>query len=317
MRDIKLLRGLTVCLAAAVLVLSLLLVWESGKGEDKGQEKEEVLTEDRVIARIGSREFKLSILEEQLLHKHGSELLNQLLDREALRLELEEQGLKISREEVDAELKIMQQGYDSEDLFYESMLTQLGMSKEDIREDVYYKLVLEKIATRTVQISETEISGYIKEHPEEFGIISMLRIQKIVNQTAEQAKRTHELAKSGKDFGILAKERSLDTVTASDGGDLGWVEDNDPFIPQEILKAARKMKVGEIAGPIQTEEGFTVIRLRDKKEQSKGTPEQIRENVRRLLSLQKAPPMQDIVQSLRNKFNTVILEPELISKANG
>lgn len=311
MRDIRLLRGVTVCLGAAVLVLGLLLAWESGKEADQGREPP---GEDPVIATIGSREFKLSVLEAQLLDKYGSELLNQLLDREALRLEADEQGIKISREEVDAELKSMRQGYDSEEQFYDSMLTQLGLSKEDIREDVYYKLVLEKIATKNIEISDREVQEYINAHPEEFSALSLLRIQKIVNETDDQAQRTLELAQSGTDFGTLAKERSLDTLTASDEGDLGWVEDNDPFISQEILVAARKLAIGELAGPISTEEGFVVIRLKDKREQSKGSPEEIEISVRKMLALQNAPPMQEIVQSLRSKFNAIILVPELVKK---
>lgn len=310
MRNVRLLWGLVGCLGAAVLVLGILLVKDGGAGSDEGNPPDQTAG-DRVVARVGSKEFKLSTLEEQLLQRYGAELLGQQLDREVLRLEADEQKIKVTREELDEELTHMSQGYDSEEQFYASMESQLGMSKEDIREDVYYKLILEKLATASVSVSEQEISQYIKEHPEEFGVSSQLRIQKIVSQTEEQAQRTLELARSGKDFGILAKERSLDTSTASDGGDLGWVEDNDPFVPQELLKAARKMKVGDVSGPVKTAEGYTVIRLKDKKDVSKGTPEQIRQKVHRLLALQKAPPMQDITQSLRLKYKTVIEDSEL------
>lgn len=312
MRNIKLLRGLVVCLTAAVLSLGLLLIWQTGgKDTADGVDKPGGTEDSQVVARIGSREFKLSDLEDQLFEKYGKELVNQLLDREALRLEAEARNTKITREEVDAELKRMQQGYDSEAQFYESMENQIGMSKEDIREDVYYRLILERVATQAVSVTDQEVTAYIKDHPEEFTLVSMLRIEKIINQTEEQAKRTIELYKGGKEFAQLARERSLDTATASDGGDLGWVEDNDPFIPQEILKAARKLKVNEIAGPIKTAEGYAVIRLRDKKEQPKGSTDQIRDNVRKMLMLQKAPPMQDITESLRTKFHAEILAPEL------
>ncbi len=310
MRNIKLLWGLVGCLGATVLVLGLLLVKDGAAGSDEGVPGDPAAG-DRVVAKVGSKEFKLSILEQQLLQKYGMELLNQLLDREVLRLEAEEQKIKISREELDAELTRMSQGYDSEEHFYDSMKNQLGMSKEDIREDVYYKLILEKIATAAVTVSNQEISQYIKEHPEEFAVSSQLRIQKIVSQTEEQAKRTLELARSGKDFGLLAKERSLDTSTSSDGGDLGWLEDNDPFIPQELLKAARMMKVGDISSPIKTAEGYTVIKLKDKKDVSKGTPEEINTNVHRILALQKAPPLADITQTLRVKYKAEIEDSEL------
>lgn len=307
MRNIKLLWGLTACLLAAVLVLGLMLARErSGNGGGPGTPEP-----DRVVAKVAGREFKLSTLQENLIHKYGPELLDQLLNQDAIRLEAEAQGVKLSREDVDAELKRMQQGYDSEELFYESMRSQVGLSKEEIREDVYYKLLLERLSTKNIKVTEEEITAYIKEHPEEFQMVSNLRIEIIVNQTVEQARRTIELYKGGKDFAQLARERSLDTATAAEGGDLGWVEDNDPFVPQEILKAARGLKVGDIAGPIETAEGFAVIRLKDKKDQSKGSTEQIKENVRKMLLLQKAPPMQDVLANLRSKHEAIILDSSL------
>jgi foldase protein PrsA len=311
MRNIKLLWGLTACLSVAVLVLGLLVFRYSSREPGKDGTVQPDPEAGRIVARIGDREFKLGDLREQLVEKHGAELINQQLDREAMRLESEKLALKISRDEVDAELKRMQQGYDSEEQFYESMRSQVGMSKEELREDVYYKLLLERIATYNIKVSSQEVDAYIREHPEEFQGVSMLRIQQIINKTADQAKKTMELFRSGKDFAQLAKERSLDTPTASEGGDLGWVEDNDPFIPQEIMKAARSLKVGEIGGPIETAGGFAVILLKDKKDQSKGTPEQIRDKVTKLLALQKAPPMQDIIQSIRTKYKAEILDPAL------
>ncbi|WP_438448979.1 foldase protein PrsA [Gorillibacterium sp. sgz5001074] len=311
MRNIKLLWGLTVILSAAVLVLGLLVIRLSGREQGLPDAAAPDPEAERVVAKIGGREFTLGVLEEQLMDKHGAELINQLLDREAVRLESERIAVKVTREEVDRELKRMQQGYDSEEQFYESMKTQVGMSKEEIREDVYYKLLLDAVATSSIKVSGAEVDAYIKEHPEEFHMASLLRIGVIVNKTADQAKRTLELFRSGKDFAQLAKERSLDTASAAEGGDLGWVEDNDPFIPQEYLKAARTLKVGDVAGPVETDGGFAVILLKDKKDQSKGSMEEIRARVTKQLALQKAPPLQDILQSLRKKYDAVILDPAL------
>lgn len=266
---------------------------------------------DGVVAKIGDVEIRSSALQQQLLHKYGAEMINQMLDREAIRMEADDLGMKIGRDEIDRELKRMQQGYDSEQQFYESMKTQLGMTKDEIREDVYYKLLLEKIATRNINVSEQDIDAYIKAHPEEFGKIQLLRIQIIVNASKDQAARTIELYQSGRDFAQLAKERSLDTATANDGGDLGWVEENDPFVPAEIMNAAKSLKAGEISGPIETAEGYAVVRLKDRKEQVKGDNGDIRETVRKQLLLQQAPPLPEVVKSLRGKRNAVILDPQL------
>lgn len=266
---------------------------------------------EAVVARIGDVEIKSSALQQHLLHKYGKEQLNEMLDREAIRMESEETGIKIQRDEIDQELKRMQQGYENEKQFFDSMKSQLGLEKEEIREDTYYKLLLEKIATRAIKVTEQDIDAYMKAHPDEFGKIQLLRIQKIVNATKEQASRTIELYKSGHDFAQLAKERSLDTATANDGGDLGWVEDTDPFVPAEIMKAAKSLKAGDVSAPIETADGYVVVRVKDRKEQNKSGAGNVREAVRKQLSLQQAPPLADVVDEMRKKRNAVILDPAL------
>lgn len=177
MRNIKLLWGLVGCLGATVLVLGLLLARDGIAGNDEGVPPDQTAGE-RVVAKVGSKEFKLECAGAAAAPEVWGGALGQLLDQEVLRLEAEQQKIKISREELDAELARMSQGYDSEDQFYESMKSQLNMSKEDIREDVYYKLILERIATTSVTVSDQEVNQYIKEHPEEFTVTSQLRIRK-------------------------------------------------------------------------------------------------------------------------------------------
>jgi peptidyl-prolyl cis-trans isomerase D len=73
-------------------------------------------------------------------------------------------------------------------------------------------------------------------------------------------------AKSGKDFGELAKQYSQDPGSAQNGGDLGWAERSSFVKP--FADALFGMKVGEIAGPVKTQFGYHIIRL-DEIQQSK------------------------------------------------
>ena len=63
----------------------------------------------------------MTILELQTaLERHyGAELLGQMLDREVIRLEGNETGTSIGSAEINRELKRMQQGYESEQQFYD------------------------------------------------------------------------------------------------------------------------------------------------------------------------------------------------------
>lgn len=317
MRNVKLLWGAVVFLLVVTVgltgIVARMLGTPRAEGETvkQGEIKEPEKKEDRVLARIGDREIKESDLTQNLINRHGAELLNQMLDREAIQQKADKIGLKLEREELDREIKRMQQGYDNEEQFYTAMKEQIGLSKEDLREDVYYKLLLEKIATNGIQVSDQEVDAFMKAHPEEFRNIVQYRFQQIVSETLEQANKTIELAKGGRDFAALAKERSLDTATANDGGDMGWIDENDPFVAASILKAVQSLKVGEISKPISFTGGYAVVKLNERKEMNKGNQQEIRESLRKQLALQKAKPLKEVTQELRDERNAVILDAEL------
>jgi foldase protein PrsA len=266
---------------------------------------------DPVVAQIGDISIKHSELAANLYAAHGAELLNQMLDREAIQMEAEEIGLKLTRDDINQELKRMQQGYDSVNQFYKSMKEQVGMSEAELREDVNYKLLLEGIATKDIVVSDDEIKAYMNEHIDEFKNTVQLHLEQIEVGNMKEALIVLDLLNKGEDFEKVAKDTSTDTATASDGGDLGWVEEDDPFVPAPIMQAVKALKISEISGPIAVDGKYYIIHLLDRKENSKGTPEEIKAGLRKQLALQKALPLKELTQSLRKKRKATILDSQL------
>jgi peptidyl-prolyl cis-trans isomerase D len=66
-------------------------------------------------------------------------------------------------------------------------------------------------------------------------------------------------AKSGKDFGELAKQYSKDPGSAQRGGDLDWADRTSFVAP--FSDALFSMSVGEIHPPVKTQYGYHIIRL--------------------------------------------------------
>jgi foldase protein PrsA len=265
---------------------------------------------DKPVAQIGNRQIYSNELTDNLYASHGAELLNQMLDRDAIQMEADEIGLKLSRSDIDDELKRMQQGYESEDQFYKSMQEQVGMSKAELREDVNYKLLLEQIATKDIKVTDAEIEAYINLHPDEFKNSIQLYIQQIEVNSLEEAAHVVGLLQGGSDFAMVAQEHSIDSATAADGGDLGWVEETDPFVTPAVLQAAKQLGIGEISKPIPVNSNYFIIRVKDRKENNKGTKEQIYTALRKQLALQKAPSLKVVTQTLRKKRNAEILDPQ-------
>lgn len=65
--------------------------------------------------------------------------------------------------------------------------------------------------------------------------------------------------KGGADFAALARANSDDTGSKEQGGDLGWIKRGQ--MPESFEKELFDLKAGEVAGPIETEFGWQLIRL--------------------------------------------------------
>jgi foldase protein PrsA len=313
MKKVTWLWGIIILLSAICMVLIRIALVQSAEQKKPVANREENI--NTIVATIGDQRISLGMLQEQVYKKYSSEMLERMLDHMAIQLEADANAFKVEQSEIEEELLRMQAGYDSPEQFYQSMQEQIGMSRQELNEDVYYKLLVEKAATLDIVVGDNEISAYIHDNPDEFVSKREFHIQMILNETLEQANRTYELAVQGSDFATLAKERSLDTNTASEGGDLGWVEEHDPFVPVNMLEQAKGMSPGEISRPFETSNGYVVIKLVDLVQEAAQDPAKIRESVRKQLALQKAPPIIDYIKSLREKWKAEIKVPALNDRA--
>lgn len=78
-------------------------------------------------------------------------------------------------------------------------------------------------------------------------------------QASAQAKQLYERIKGGEDFAALAKEFSRDSLSAKEGGDLGWStrEAMDKTLGDRLFV----LKEGELSEPVKTQYGYHVLRL--------------------------------------------------------
>lgn len=78
-------------------------------------------------------------------------------------------------------------------------------------------------------------------------------------KAAALAKELHDRLKGGADFAALAKQYSKDSVSAQQGGDLGW-SGRDVYV-KDFADKLFSMKEGETSEPVKTQFGYHIIRL--------------------------------------------------------
>jgi len=109
-------------------------------------------------------------------------------------------------------------------------------------------------------VSEDEVRKAYADRAAQFKVGEQRRASHILVKTRDEAdKLLAQVKKSPGSFAQLAQKYSQDTGSAPKGGDLGWFSKGMMVKPFEDTVFG--MKEGEIAGPVQSEFGFHIIKL--------------------------------------------------------
>lgn len=103
----------------------------------------------------------------------------------------------------------------------------------------------------------------------------------IVVKTPDEANAVLDALRSGKTgFAALAVERSIGQ-NAELGGALGW--QSEQTLPAAVLGVVRKLKPGQVAGPIALDNGFAIVQLLATRQTPKPTLDQLKPQIEQQL----------------------------------
>jgi len=132
--------------------------------------------------------------------------------------------------------------------------------------DAEAQIVAQMYVHRSIQpkITEAKIKEHYDELAAKFKPQDEVRARHILMPTEAEAEDIIKQLKGGADFAKLAQEKSHDTGSAKQGGDLGYFT-HDVMV-KEFADAAFAMKPGELSDkPVKTSFGYHVIKVEDKR----------------------------------------------------
>ncbi len=86
-------------------------------------------------------------------------------------------------------------------------------------------------------------------------------VRHILVDSQDLAQDLIEKLNNGEDWAALAAEYSTDTSNKDNGGDLGWIGENDGFVEPFKNGAFQLYEAGEISEPVETSFGWHIIQL--------------------------------------------------------
>lgn len=140
----------------------------------------------------------------------------------------------------------------------------MKLKMEQIIKDFVVTNFIEREFADSFLVSSERIDQYYQENKERFvREEDEIRASHILLKTKKDADLVKTRLVLGADFGRLAAELSLDPDTKFKGGDLGYF--TKEMVHPKIAEATFELKVGHLSRVIETEWGFHVLKVTDKK----------------------------------------------------
>ena len=194
--------------------------------------------------------------------------LSQLIRRAVLTPEATEVGIEVTDQEVNEQLEALKAEFASEGAFEEALREQ-GLTLEQLEQLIYDRQLEQELRseiTKDIGPSDEEIEAFYERNIDRY---SQTEAQHILveqrNLAADISRQLQQAAPAKVEplFAELAKRHSTDPSNAEKAGELGFFSPGD-FVP-EFEAGAAELEIGEVSDPVQSEFGWHVIRVTDRR----------------------------------------------------
>jgi foldase protein PrsA len=235
---------------------------------------------EEVVATIGEERITRQQWLNEMEVRYGQVVLKDLIDQKVIEQLADKYKIRITDQAIDHELRLIQTMYGSSEQIK-------GSDEEKRKEQIRYGLLLEELLTKDVIVTDKELTDYYKSNKNLFNVPTSYHLSHIIVSTEKDAKETEMELEQGSSFSALAMERSMEEFSANQGGDIGFVSEEDDRYPVAYVDEAKKLKKGDWSKPIEVKNGFAIIMLHQTLEGKNYTFNQVKGQIRRQIALEQ------------------------------
>lgn len=170
---------------------------------------------------------------------------------------------------------------------------------EAVRQRILGDMLVENVVDRAV--SDSAVERLYAEQQRRAKRSEEVRLRLILSQSRQEAEAVVGLLGQGAAFEAVAAQRSIDEASRFSGGDLGYA--TPELLPSVFGAAIVGKEVGAVVGPIETPNGWAVLRLEDRRAETPPTLEQARPVIVRYLTYEG---VRQLLEQLRGKAQVEI-----------
>ena len=215
-------------------------------------------------------------------------VLDDMVSGELLYQSGEKKGYSPSDAEVDAEIESQKTriGGPAE---FDRLLAEQGIDlaelKTELKKEIAVQSLIEKEFIPAISVTDEEKRAFYAEnqqrmtHPDQFRCAHILigippgATEEQKAEAKQKATALRSLIEAGQDFGELARRNSADPGSKDNGGELPWMSKGQTVPPFET--AALALEPGQLSDVVETQYGFHLIRLIEKRASGVASYEEI------------------------------------------
>ncbi|MGM9949054.1 MAG: peptidyl-prolyl cis-trans isomerase [Lysinibacillus sp.] len=251
----------------------ILWAWPSEKEQGGGE----------VVASIDGDEITRQQWLSEMESRYGKGTLQDLVNEAVMEKAAKKYKIDVTDGEIELEIALIRSAQDASDT--------ANLTDAQLRQKVRAQLILEKVLAKDIIVEEEQVTTYYEENKSLYNIPTAYRTSMIVVSSKAEAESVEKELASGSEFSVLARERSLDTASASLGGDIGFITEGQESIDEAILQTIGDLKAGEISGPVKLNDGrYALLQLQESVKGQSFSYEEVKGHIARELAMEQLSP---------------------------
>lgn len=257
------------------------------------------------VARIGNAKITRAQLDHALAFYSSNPMVN-----------AEEGRIKVLNDMIEEQVmynKALESGFDKSPEYLNNQRKLLAHE---------YRQFLKQKVAENIKVNDVDLKIYYEKNLDKYTKPSMSRLAIYLQRedmpkqsklTLKQVKEAAQYLKPEQGFGKYALD-SHHSKTANRSGKLPWVTNSSQLagLPAAIIEAADDLGIGQVSGPIKTENGIFLVRLMAKKEQQITSLDAIKVSLRQqLVGERKQELLANFVQQAKQASEIVINKKNL------
>lgn len=219
------------------------------------------------VKQVGKEALSKEVDEGELYEeKLKDKLLESMILERIIGEEMEKFDIEVTDEEIEEEIKTRYvEGFGGEEE-YKEFLKENNFTKDFLKSSIRKSMMNQKYREyffTKVELSEDELEEYYDSNKDS---LIQVKVSMIKLKTKEDGDRMLEKLGKGENFNQLATIESIDPVSASKGGDMGYLSKGTFKYFHEIEDKIFSLEEGEISDLIEHESGYYIISVEDRKE---------------------------------------------------